>query len=133
MLGLSTGTAFASSGPPGGAPLAAGVPATEPASATAAPTARIGSGCLPRRGYCVVLSRQETAAVASGNYTAAIATLAAACGLVPPPGNILCAAGGAIYGPGLNAQAKNALAFGQCLGLTDLSGSSLPVPVPAIC
>lgn len=109
---------------------------TAPATRPAAPAARLGSGCLPQFSYCVVFTRGETETVASGGYTAAVALLAAGCGLIPFPGNIACAGGAALYGPITSEAAKGAIRNGLCLGLTSSTvpaTNPLPVPVQAIC
>lgn len=127
--------AHAAAAPQAAATQAAAVvePAERPtAHGPVAPRVKFGTGCIPQQGYCIKFSRSETRTVATGSPAAAITVLGSACGLIPPPGNILCGAGAAIYGPGVAAQAKNALAARLCLGFTNLGGT-LPVPVAAVC
>jgi hypothetical protein len=96
--------------------VALGLAAAPAASAGPAPRATLAGSCVGAPGPCVVLSRARTATIADGGPATAIALAAPACGLVPPPGSVICGLGAAAAGPGIAFMAKEAVEQGRCVG-----------------
>lgn len=80
-----------------------------------------------------MLDPAGTATVANGSPAAAVGVIGAACGLLPPPGNIVCGTGAVVYGSATAQVAKDAHAAGLCPGFYGNQIGGVPTPTTAIC